>query len=70
MENIDLKIPLITSMLNFETSKYENLRLYEKGYVKEGVGAGGLSAVLFNEKGISNSEFLEEIERVYKNIYG
>ena len=70
MEDINLKIPLISSMLDFTNSKYENLSLYEKGYVKEGVGAGALATVLFNQTNYSNNTFLIEIEKVYNNIYG
>jgi uncharacterized protein (TIGR00303 family) len=70
MHNIKLQVPLITSMLNFSHSIYENLRLYEMGYVKEGVGAGALATVLFNETKHTNKSFLKEIEKVYQNIYG
>lgn len=33
-------VPLIASQLNFSNSRYEQLRAYEQGFVKEGVGAG------------------------------
>ncbi len=70
MKNINLDVPLITSMLDFGISKYENLTYYEKGYVKEGVGAGALATVVFNNTSYDNNSFLAEIEKVYKNIYG
>ena len=34
-------VPLLATQLNFEKSNYPQLRAYERGYVKEGVGAGG-----------------------------
>lgn len=34
-------VPLLGTQLNFEMSNYPQLRAYERGYVKEGVGAGG-----------------------------
>ncbi|NJN59071.1 MAG: TIGR00303 family protein [Leptolyngbyaceae cyanobacterium SL_5_9] len=36
-----LNAPLLATQLNFTTSRYAQLRAYEQGYVKEGVGAGG-----------------------------
>ncbi len=34
-------IPLLATELNFHDSRYPQLRAYEEGFVKEGVGAGG-----------------------------
>ena len=45
------------SPLNFKSSKYKELRDYEIGYVKEGVGAGGLSILAFL-KGFTNQEIV------------
>ncbi len=54
-----------TSPLNFSSSKIDGLRAYERGYVKEGVGAGGLS--LFALKmGFTHEELLKEVEMVYE----
>lgn len=36
-------VPLLAADLSFAASSYEQLRAYERGYVKEGVGAGGCS---------------------------
>lgn len=36
-------VPLLATQLNFQTSTYPQLQAYEQGYVKEGVGAGGLA---------------------------
>jgi uncharacterized protein (TIGR00303 family) len=42
-------VPLISTNLNFQTARYEQLRMYERGFVKEGVGAGGcaIAAALY-----------------------
>lgn len=40
-------VPLITSNLSFKQSRFAELRSYENGFVKEGVGAGG-SAIAAN----------------------
>ncbi len=47
----------IASPLNFKSSKHKELSDYEIGYVKEGVGAGGMSIFAFL-KGFSNEEIL------------
>ncbi len=54
------KIPLAKS-------KYPGLRAYAEGFVKEGVGAGGMSFVAY-QRGIEEEEFLREIERDYEKI--
>jgi uncharacterized protein (TIGR00303 family) len=35
------EVPLLASQLSFARSRHPQLRAYERGYVKEGVGAGG-----------------------------
>ncbi|ABM71710.1 NaMN:DMB phosphoribosyltransferase [Prochlorococcus marinus str. MIT 9515] len=59
----------LASPLNFESSKYEELSDYEIGYVKEGVGAGGMSIFAFL-KGFSNEEIVSmcqiNLERMKK----
>ena len=47
----------LASPLNFESSKYKELSDYEIGYVKEGVGAGGMS-ILALLKGFSIEEIV------------
>tara|TARA_B100001769_G_C21481717_1_gene280512 strand:- start:128 stop:502 length:375 start_codon:yes stop_codon:yes gene_type:complete len=47
----------MASPLNFKSSKHKELSDYEIGYVKEGVGAGGMSIFAFL-KGFSNEEIL------------
>ena len=69
MKNLNLKIPLISSNLDFSKSKYRNLQLYEEGYVKEGVGAGALACAVLNNFSISNDKFLRQVEKIYENIY-
>ena len=47
----------LASPLNFKLSKYKELKDYEIGYVKEGVGAGGMS-ILAHLKGFENKEIV------------
>ncbi len=55
-------VPLLATALNLSSSRYESLRLYERGFVKEGVGAGGcaIAAALYQDW--SNSMLVETIE--------
>ena len=51
----------LASNLNFKSSKYKELKDYEIGYVKEGVGAGGMSILAFL-KGFSNEEIVSNCQ--------
>ena len=59
----------LASPLNFKSSKHKELNDYEIGYVKEGVGAGGMSIFAFL-KGFSNEEIVSmcqiNLERMKK----
>jgi uncharacterized protein (TIGR00303 family) len=53
-----------TAMLDFSDSPHKGLRDYEKGYVKEGVGAGG--AVIYAERlGVPVSSVVEKTNELY-----
>ena len=69
MRQLPLQIPLFAANLNFSTSRHQNLRLYEEGYVKEGVGAGAMALVAMGYRDLEPSDFLPAIERVYEEIY-
>ncbi|AGY58474.1 nicotinate mononucleotide-dependent phosphoribosyltransferase CobT [Gloeobacter kilaueensis] len=56
-------VPLIASELNFACSRFAGLRAYERGYVKEGVGAGGL-AIAAELAGLGQERLLERIEQL------
>ncbi|KAF3891043.1 MULTISPECIES: nicotinate mononucleotide-dependent phosphoribosyltransferase CobT [Nostocales] len=62
--------PLLATELSFAESCYEQLRAYEKGFVKEGVGAGGscIAAYLYQEW--QQHQLLQEIEKQIKSAYG
>lgn len=55
-------VPLIATNLSFATSRYEKLRAYEQGYVKEGMGAGGCAIAAHLYGGWSQTELLHNIE--------
>jgi uncharacterized protein (TIGR00303 family) len=58
------EIPLISTNLSFADSRYPQLQVYEQGFVKEGVGAGGLAiaATLYRDWG--QVELLDSIEQL------
>ena len=55
------------SGLNFKLSKIKELRDYEIGYVKEGVGAGGMSLLTYL-KGFSYEQIVSECESKIKKM--
>jgi len=58
--------------LDFSQSRFDGLRAYEAGVVKEGVGAGGAAiAAMVKSRGLITKEvILGEIERNYGRLVG
>ncbi len=65
----NVNIPVIVANLSFARSRHEGLLAYEKGYVKEGVGAGGLAAAAML-KGVSKEKIEDTVESMYSNLVG
>lgn len=65
-------VPILAADLNFSESKYEGLRIYETGIVKEGVGAGGsaLAAILSSDGTISTESLQKKIDENYARLLG
>ena len=57
----------MASPLNFKSSKCQELSDYEIGYVKEGVGAGGMS-IFAHLKGFSNEEIVSMCQITLKRM--
>lgn len=70
MNQINLNIPILAANLDFSQAKHDGLKAYEKGIVKEGVGAGGmvLSTLLSMEKSINMKVIQERIENNYEKL--
>ncbi|WP_107670826.1 nicotinate mononucleotide-dependent phosphoribosyltransferase CobT [Cyanothece sp. BG0011] len=60
-------VPLFATQLNFSGSSYEQLRIYEKGYVKEGVGAGGCAIAASLSYHWTQEKLLNSIENLINN---
>ena len=55
-------VPLLATQLNFTSSRYETLRAYEQGFVKEGVGAGGCAIAAHLYQNWHQADLLAAIE--------
>ncbi|MDR1993667.1 MAG: TIGR00303 family protein [Nitrososphaerota archaeon] len=64
------QVPIIAANLDFESSKYPGLKIYETGLVKEGVGAGGatIAAIAKTDGGVNKQILLKEIEHNYASL--
>jgi uncharacterized protein (TIGR00303 family) len=56
--------PLISTQLSFAESQYPQLQVYEQGFVKEGVGAGGAAIVAYLQADWGQKQLLAAIESV------
>jgi len=63
-------VPILAVNLNFGRSKFEGLRAYEAGAVKEGVGAGGacIAAILKSQEAVSADKIFMEVEIAYSQL--
>ncbi|NJK64426.1 MAG: TIGR00303 family protein [Synechococcaceae cyanobacterium SM2_3_1] len=60
--------PLMATRLSFQTSRFPQLRAYEQGYVKEGVGAGGLAIAADLYVNWAQETLLQTIEQTYEQL--
>ncbi len=68
-EKHDIKLLGLASPLNFKSSKYKELKDYELGHVKEGVGAGGISLLAFLD-GFKNEEIVSLCQQSLEMMKG
>ncbi len=57
-------VPLLATQLSFTGSRLPSLRAYEQGFVKEGVGAGGLAIAASLSAGWTQTDCLNAIENL------
>ncbi len=60
--------PLLATQLSFANSSYPQLRAYEQGYVKEGMGAGGCAIAAHLTQNWHQTQLLEAIEALVEQI--
>jgi uncharacterized protein (TIGR00303 family) len=65
-------VPILAADLDFAQSRFSGLQAYEKGVVKEGVGAGGAAIAAMAKVGgaVTKDMLLKEIERNYALLMG
>jgi len=65
-------VPILAADMDFSSSRFEGLKAYERGVVKEGVGAGGaaIAAMAEWEGAITKEMLFREIERNYGLLTG
>ncbi|MCW6159245.1 MAG: TIGR00303 family protein [Thermoplasmatales archaeon] len=59
----------VEAKVNLFISRYPGIREYEKGIVKEGVGAGG-AYYLASTTGFTNKEIVDKIDNLYSDLIG
>ena len=57
-------VPLLATQLSFADSRFQTLRSYEQGFVKEGVGAGGCAIAAHLFQNWQQREILQAIEAI------
>lgn len=57
-------VALVATRLSFAESRWQQLQAYERGFVKEGVGAGGCSIAATVFQGWGQAELLDAIEQL------
>ncbi|MFM7448111.1 MAG: nicotinate mononucleotide-dependent phosphoribosyltransferase CobT [Leptolyngbyaceae cyanobacterium] len=62
-------IPLIATQLCLDASRWPSLRLYEQGFVKEGVGAGGCAIAATLSYGWQQADLLQTIDRLADRLW-
>lgn len=55
-------VPLLATQLSFAASRYPQMQAYERGFVKEGVGAGGCAIAAHLALGWQSAQLLDAIE--------
>ncbi|MFX1274808.1 MAG: nicotinate mononucleotide-dependent phosphoribosyltransferase CobT [Promethearchaeota archaeon] len=70
IDQINPDIPILAANLSFGKMKHKGLQSYEKGVVKEGVGAGGsvIASMLSSNGNITIEQIQQKIEKDYETI--
>jgi uncharacterized protein (TIGR00303 family) len=69
LASIDPAINAFYPDFDFADSEFKNLRLYEEGFVKEGIGAGAVSVHAYLQ-GVDKKSLREGVEDIYRAFCG
>ncbi|AWR96557.1 TIGR00303 family protein [Acidianus sulfidivorans JP7] len=64
----EIGVNLLYADLDFSISRYEGIRVYEKGYVKEGVGAGGSLILAMLKANVDNVDIVKRVDEMYLDL--
>ena len=64
-----INAPYIASQIDFSQSPYVQLRAYEQGFVKEGMGAGGCAIAAHLYKGWTRSQLRHAVEAQLRHAF-
>jgi len=70
IDQLGIEVTLAAAPLDFSGARYEGLRYYERGYVKEGVGAGAAAALAMARRGLGPEDVLRAVEAEYERVKG
>lgn len=60
----DVQAPLLATQFSVQQSQYPQLKIYDEGFVKEGVGAGGCAIAATLYRNWSHKNLIDAIERL------
>jgi NaMN:DMB phosphoribosyltransferase len=63
----EIGVRLSFADVDFSLSRHEGLRVYERGFVKEGVGAGG-SMIMALSRGVSPRDIVNSVDDLYSKL--
>ncbi len=63
-----LGVPLAASCIDFSSSRHAGLRAYEKGHIREGVGAGASMAMVHILTGADERRIINTIDACYEEL--
>jgi uncharacterized protein (TIGR00303 family) len=61
-------VSLMATQLSFAKAHFQQLQAYEEGFVKEGMGAGGCAIAAYLYKDWSQTQLLEAIETLFREL--
>lgn len=70
LDQVGLELTVAAALLDFSASRFGGLRYYERGYVKEGAGAGGAAVVAMARRGVGPADILGAVELEYERLAG
>ncbi len=65
---IDERVPILAFNYDFSNAPFEGLKYYERGFVKEGVGAGGTAILASAVRGLKRDDIVKAVYEEYRRL--